>query len=298
MEAIRCENLTRQFRTLAAPVLAIDRLDLTIPEGSIYALVGPNGAGKTTLIKVLVNLLAPTSGRASVLGMDSRQIRGGAFTNIGYVSENQDLPEWMSVGYFLRYLRPFYPAWDDALAAELVREFTLPPDRKIKHLSRGMKMKLALASSLAYRPRLVLLDEPFSGLDPLARDEFVRGLLERAEDVTIFVSSHDLAEIESFATHIGYLDSGRLLFSEEIAALAARFREIEFSYTGLSLGVLPDHWLRVEHSPSRVRFIESRFDPERTPELIRSAFTDAGEITARPMSLREIFVALAARSKR
>ena len=116
------------------------------------------------------------------------------------------MPEWMTVGYFLAYLKPFYPTWDDARAEELLRQFDLPRDRKLKHLSRGMKMKAALASSLAYRPKLIVLDEPFSGLDPLVRDEFIEGLLESAGEATILISSHDLAEIESFASHVGYLD--------------------------------------------------------------------------------------------
>src|SRR6185436_9106708 len=104
------------------------------------------------------------------------------FQQIGYVSENQEMPEWMTVGYLMNYLKPFYPAWDDDRARELLAQFGLPLDRKIKHLSRGMRMKTALASSLAYRPELLVLDEPFSGLDPLVRDEFIEGLVESAQE--------------------------------------------------------------------------------------------------------------------
>ncbi len=136
----------------------------------------------------------------------------------------------MTVGYLMSYLKPFYPAWDDARASELLRQFDLPLDRKLKHLSRGMWMKTALASSLAYRPSLIVLDEPFTGLDPLVRDELIEGVLDAAEGATILISSHDLAEIETFASHIGYLDRGRLQFSEEMTSLAARFREIEITF--------------------------------------------------------------------
>src|SRR5580704_15142551 len=136
----------------------------------------------------------------------------------------------MTVGYFLKYLSAFYPAWDHALEGELVRQLQLPLDRKLKHLSRGMRMKAALASSLAYRPRLIVLDEPFTGLDAMVRDELIEGLLARAEGTTIFISSHDLAEIESFASHIGYLDRHRLQFSEELETLSARFREIVLTF--------------------------------------------------------------------
>src|ERR1022692_791006 len=216
--AVRTYDLTKVFRH--TPVLT--GISLAVPEGSIYALVGPNGAGKTTTIKVLMNIFPPTSGRSEVLDADSRRLAPRHFAQIGYVSENQELPDWMTVGYFLDYLAPFYPTWDHALAGELLRQFQLTPDQKLKHLSRGMRMKAALASSLAYRPKLIVLDEPFTGLDPLVRDELIEGLLERTEEATILVSSHDLAEIESFASHVGYMEQGRLRFSEELAQLVER----------------------------------------------------------------------------
>src|SRR5437660_2093960 len=106
----------------------------------------------------------------------------------------------------MNYLKPFYPQWDAERAQELLRQFELPRDRKIRNLSHGMRMKAALASSLAYRPRLIVLDEPFTGLDALVRDELIEGVLECAEGATILISSHDLSEVESFASHIGYLD--------------------------------------------------------------------------------------------
>src|SRR5690242_13054556 len=216
---IHFDNVAKRFRALAA----LQGLNLTVPEGAVYALVGPNGAGKTTAIKILMNILRPTLGHAVVLGIDSRQIGGKFFRSIGYVSENQELPEWMSVDAFFNFLRPFYPSWDLKLEQELRRQFDLPPHRKLRHLSRGMKMKAALASALAYHPKLIVLDEPFTGLDPLVRDQLIQGLLDRAVESTIFVSSHDLAEIETFASHVGYLEAGQLRFSEELAALANRF---------------------------------------------------------------------------
>ena len=225
-----------------------------------------------------------------------------AFANIGYVSENQELPEWMTVQYLLAYLKPFYPAWDDARAAQLIRQFDLPLDRQLRHLSRGMRMKIALASSLAYRPRLLIMDEPFSGLDPLVREDLIDGLLESAGETTILISSHDLGEIESFASHIGYLDSGRLQFSEEMTSLTARFREVEVVVDSPPLLPLdrpwPAHWLRPETSPALVRFVETHFDAERTTDEIRRLFGEVRNISAHPMPLRAIFVTLArARSK-
>ena len=292
-DIVNAIDLVKQFRKV--PVL--DGLNLTVPEGSVFGLAGPNGTGKTTTIKILMNILKPTSGRAEVLGIDSRSLGPEALANIGYVSENQDLPEWMTVDYLLAYLKPFYPTWDDARARQLVRQFNLPGDRQLRHLSRGMRMKIALASSLAYHPRLLIMDEPFSGLDPLVREDLIDGLLESAGETTILISSHDLGEIESFASHIGYLDRGRLQFSEEMASLSARFREVEVTVDSPPLLPLdrpwPSHWLRPETAPAMVRFVETHFDAERTTEEIRRLFGDVRDISMHPMPLRAIFVTLA-----
>ena len=141
-DIISSQALSKRFRR----TVVLDGLDLEVPAGSIYGLVGPNGVGKTTTIKVLMNIFPPSGGSSEVLGVDSRRLGPRQFEQIGYVSENQELPEWMTVSYFLEYLSTFYPTWDRALAADLVRQFQLPADRKLRHLSRGMKMKAALAS--------------------------------------------------------------------------------------------------------------------------------------------------------
>jgi len=290
---ISATGLTKRFRRTEA----VDGLNLEVSEGSIFGLIGPNGAGKTTTIKVLMNIHKPTAGHAEVLGVDSRRIGPAEFTKIGYVSESQELPEWMTVEYFLSYLKPFYPTWDDARASELVRQFDLPLKRQLKHLSRGMKMKAALVSSLAYRPKLLVLDEPFSGLDPMVREDLAEGLVDSADETSILVSSHDLGDIESFSSHIGYIENGKLRFSEEMSSLTARFREIEVTVESTAK-IFQNHrwphtWLRPDTTPAVVRFVESQFDPERTQNDIRSMFGDLVQISVNPMPLRAIFVTLA-----
>ncbi len=288
LEAI---DLSKRFRR----TVVLEHMNLSVPEGSIYGLVGPNGAGKTTTIKLLMNIHRPSGGRTEVFGGDSRDLRPSDFAEIGYVSENQELPGWMTVGHLMSYLKPFYPTWDDTRAADLLTQFDLPSDRKLRNLSRGMRMKAALASSLAYRPRLILLDEPFTGLDPLVRDELSSGFLENAENASILISSHDLNEIESFVSHIGYLDRGRLQFSDEMTALAGRFREIEITRDGGtgSPEPLPSAWMNVEESASVVRFVDTQFDQERTTADVRRIFGEPKQITINPMPLRSIFVTLA-----
>ena len=213
------------------------------------------------MIKLLMNILRPTSGRADVLGVNSIAQAGKAFIRVGYVSENQEMPDWMTVGAMLDYCRAFYPQWDRTLEQQLVRQFDLPLRRKLKHLSRGMRMKAAFASSLSYHPSLIVLDEPFSGLDPLARDELIEGLIERATEATIFLSSHDLAEIESFSSHVGFLEQGRLLFSEEMSTLTERFRAVTVTLDRPSpLPVsLPSSWLQPETADHIVQFVHSSF---------------------------------------
>jgi ABC-2 type transport system ATP-binding protein len=296
MNAIQTEALTKRF----GRVHALAGIDFCVPQGAVFALVGPNGAGKTTLIKIVMNIFRASSGIASVLGVDARKVSGKVLASVGYVSENQQLPGWMRVGSFLAYLRPFYPTWDNRLEAQLVQNLDLPLDRKLKQLSRGMRMKAALASALAFRPKLIVLDEPFSGLDPMVRDELGKALLERTVDSTIFLSSHDLAEIEGFATHIAFLDSGRLLLSEEMASLSARFREVELTLDAPAAVPLnlPSTWHQFSTSDSAARFIDSAFLEESIRAEITQRFGPVRKATFSPMSLRAIFLAIAKSGRR
>lgn len=281
--------------------LVLDRMDMSVPEGSIYGLLGPNGAGKSTTLQILMNIRQPSAGRAEVFGHDARRISPQDFTQIGYVAENQEMPDWMTVEGFMAYLQPFYPNWDPSRAEQLLREFDLPLERKLRHLSRGMRMKAALASSLAYRPRLIVMDETFSGLDSLVRDELIEGLLANAEGASVLISSHDLSEIESFASHIGYLDRGRLQFSEEMSSLTERFREVEITVGDLPhVPVLgwPASWVNTQHSGSLVRFVETQFERERTMAEVRRLFQDVKQVAVTAMPLRSIFVTLAKASRK
>jgi ABC-2 type transport system ATP-binding protein len=292
---IQTRGLTKHFGRIAA----LNGVDIDVEEGSIYSLVGPNGAGKTTFIKLLMNILRPTAGDATVLGIPAAQITGKQFNRIGYVSENQEMPGWMTVAGWMEYWRPFYPQWDLELERQLVNQFDLPLKRRLKDLSRGMRMKAAFASSLAFRPALIVLDEPFSGLDPLVRDELIEGLLDRASEATVFLSSHDLAEIESFASHVGYLAEGRMLFSEEMSALSSRFRDVSVTLDGpatLPANTPPD-WLQLQVNGAVVRFVQSSYTGQTSEHAIREAFPSARSFSFDPMPLRSIFLAIAKKER-
>jgi ABC-2 type transport system ATP-binding protein len=238
--AIETVDLARRFGRLEA----VEALTLRVPVGSIFALIGPNGAGKTTTIKLLMNLVRPTRGQAFVLGTDSRRLSPQDFARIGYVSENQRLPDWMTPEQLLDYVRPFYPTWDEALCRKLQTDLGLAARTPLRSLSRGTRMKAALLASLAYRPELVVLDEPFIGLDPLVRDELIRALLELPRDRpwTVFVSSHDIEEVERLADWIAFIDRRRLIFAEPVSSLLSRFVSSRSSRPTVSLRRLQRLW--------------------------------------------------------
>jgi ABC-2 type transport system ATP-binding protein len=288
---IRTDDLTRRFGRHEA----LKGLTLSVPKGSVFALLGPNGAGKSTAIKIIMGILRPTAGRAEVLGVDSRRLGAAELARIGYVSETQELPGWMRVGEFLAYCEKFYPEWRDEDAAELVRDFGLPVDRRLGALSRGMRVKAALAASLAYRPDLIVLDEPFTGLDVLVRDQLIESIAERTQEATVFLASHDLAEIENFATHVAYLNEGHLEFVEELVRLEERFREVEVTTDAGLDGDIPPAWLNLERAEHLVRFTDSRFLGEAA---VAARFPGVRAVSARPMSLRTIVLALAKSARR
>jgi ABC-2 type transport system ATP-binding protein len=292
---IQIRNLRKRFRRLEA----VDDLTLDIPEGSAFGLIGANGAGKSTTLKIVLNLLRADAGTASVMGVDSRRLSPVEFQTIGYVSENQQLPLGLPVEDFFLYLRPMYPTWDRDLEAALRKQFRLRADAKIGQLSHGTRLKLALASTLSYRPRLLVLDEPLGGLDPLARDEVLDGLLAQAGETTVLISSHELAEIEGTLTHAAYLDGGRLRFSEPLADLSLRFRQVLVTLApdAVAPPTTPPSWQGLTQSGSVVRFVETEFEERAFSERLRNAFGEVRFTVAQPMGLRSIFVTLARNSE-
>ena len=290
--AIDTSGLTRRFGRLEA----VNGLTLQVPAGSVFAFIGPNGAGKTTTIKLLMNLVRPTSGRAAILGTDSRRLGARDFQRIGYVSENQRLPDWMTPGELFEYCRPLYPGWDDGFRQKLQRDLDLDSDAPLRKLSRGMRMKAALLASLAFRPELIVLDEPFTGLDPLVRDELIRALLELPDDSprTVFISSHDVEEVERLADWIGFISNGRLLFAEPVATLQSRFRMVEVVSAGDAAPAVPasSTWLPAGSAGRTARFVDTAHDGADSDRRIAEAFPGA-EIRTSAMPLRDIFVALA-----
>ena len=217
---IQAIGLSKRFGS----VNALTDVSLKIPQNSVYALIGANGTGKSTLMRLLLNIHRPTHGESSVLGISSGKLQPHHFQRIGYVAEGQHSPDWLAATQYGEFLAPFYPQWDGDRFNALCRRLRVPPWHKMENMSRGTRMKTLLAGALAFSPECLLLDEPLGGLDPFARDEIIQVLRDSSPATTILISSHDLLEVETIATHIGYLDEGRLLFSEPIAELRAKFK--------------------------------------------------------------------------
>lgn len=207
--ALVVEGLSRRYGS----AVAVDNLHLTVPRGTVLGLLGPNGAGKSTTLRMIMGLLRPTAGTVRVLGLDPFQTPSQVRQQIGYVPETPQIYRWMTVREVLRFCRALYAGWKDQQAELLLDTFQLPASRRVRQLSKGMLAKLSLIIALAHEPQLLILDEPLSGLDPLARDEFLDGVLQGlcGGERTVVFSSHQLDEVNRLSNSVAVLHAGRLL---------------------------------------------------------------------------------------
>lgn len=220
---IQLENLTKRYGSQ----LAVDDVSLEVPPGVVFGLLGENGAGKTTAIRIMLGLAEATAGRACVLGMASDRKGIAIRRRVGYVAEQPTLYDWMTVTEIGWFAAGFY---SDGYLSEYLRladQFGLPPRRKLKALSRGMRAKVSLALALAHDPELLVLDEPTSGLDALVRREFLESMVDRAATgKTVFLSSHQIAEVERVSDMVGILRHGRLVTLERLDTLKDQIRQL------------------------------------------------------------------------
>jgi ABC-2 type transport system ATP-binding protein len=207
--AIRIEALTYR----AGKHFAIRDLDLTVPDGAIYGFLGPNGSGKTTTIRLLLGMLPADQGAISVLGHDMPRGAARALAAIGYVPERLHLYHSLTVAETLRYHAAFYPTWNAPDAAALRQRFDLRDEQMVGRLSKGEAGKLMMLLALAIRPRLLVLDEPTDGLDPVVRRDVLSALLDgvSTQGMSVLISSHLVHELERICDWIGVLDGGRLV---------------------------------------------------------------------------------------
>jgi ABC-type multidrug transport system ATPase subunit len=293
--AIQTHELVKTYG-LIKKVHAVAGLNLKVPEGSIYGLLGRNSAGKSTTIRMAMGLGRPSSGSIEVFGLnparDPERVR--VLERVGYVPEDK-VTSGLTPRKLFELNRAFYPAtWSDDLARKVVKRLEIPLDTAFLKLSLGNKTKSALASAIAQRSRLLILDEPTTGLDPIALDELLRLLVEdcTAEGRTIFLSSHQLAEIEQIADYIGIMDHGRILLEGPLDDIRARFRRL--TVTGAAL---PTQHSSILSTRPQARSTE--YVLQQDPEAFAHRLTSQGAtiVDSTPLSLNEIFLELCRTAK-
>ena len=223
MNAIEIQDLTKHYDSFA-----LQDVSLTLPNGMIMGLIGENGAGKSTLIRLLMGLTKPDSGTIRLLGQDNRENFHITKQDIGIVFDETGISPELNVRQVNSIMKDVYEKWDEKQFWEYVRKFDLPEKKRFKTFSRGMKMKLGIAMALSHHAKLLIMDEPTNGLDPLVRDEVIRLLCDftRDESCSVLISSHIVSDLEKICDYIAFLHKGQLLISEEKDRLYEQYRVI------------------------------------------------------------------------
>ncbi|WP_373215398.1 ABC transporter ATP-binding protein [Ruminococcus sp. 5_1_39BFAA] len=212
MNALEIKNLTKTYDGFK-----LDNLNLTLPSGCIMGLVGENGAGKSTTVKLILDMISRDSGTVTIMGKDNREDLCRTKEDIGVVLDEVGFPECLTAKQVGKIMRYTYQNWDEKEYERLLRELSVPFEKTFGEFSRGMKMKLGIAAAMAHDPKLLILDEATSGLDPVVRDEVVEMFYEftRDENHTILISSHIVSDLEKLCDYIAFLHKGKLLLCEE-----------------------------------------------------------------------------------
>ncbi|MEM7248355.1 MAG: ABC transporter ATP-binding protein [Acidobacteriota bacterium] len=227
---IQVQDFSHRYGT----TIAVDRLSFEVAPGEVVALLGHNGAGKTTTLTGLAGLRSSQQGTLRVLGLDPWEQGDEVRRRTGYVSEDLSFHDWMTVGETLWYLEQFHPTWDRQLQHELVTRLELPLDRKIEGLSRGMRSKLALACATAFRPEVLLLDDPTSGIDPIVRREFLAEVIRLAAEGgrAVLFSSHVLDDVARLADRVLFVVGGRKILERSVSDLHENVRRVVLKADG------------------------------------------------------------------
>ena len=289
--AIDVRDLTKTF---SGGVVACSALDLSVAPGAVYGLIGRNGAGKTTAIRVMMGLLQSDRGSARILGCDLWQASPPERAQVAYVSQQGGLHDWMTLQELCTYLAHFYPAWDQGYARDLARRYEVAWDRPVGTLSGGQKRRAAILLAFATRARVLLLDEPAAGLDPIARRELIDEIIEtlaRGDGTTLLLSTHIISDLERVAEYVGIMDRGRMLQSARLEDLQTHSKRVQVIFQG---GDVP-HGFRVPGAvrsqvdgPVVTAIVEladdAQLDPLRRLPGVR--------VTVFPLGLEEIFIEL------
>ncbi len=286
---VKIEGLSKHF----GDKCALNNVSLEVMQGQVFGLVGENGAGKTTLIHHILGSYTPEQGSVCVFGLDPVKQPMEVLGRIGYLSETRDLPQWMRIEQLLRYMSAFYPKWDMDYAYRLLEQFGLDAKQKIRSLSRGELARTGLLVALAHRPDFLVLDEPSSGLDPVARMDILSAVVRSVaeEGRTVLFSSHLLDEVERVADWVCMLHHGQVVFNDSMEQIKSRFYRIEVRTTGkdIDLDNIPGVILTDNLGHGYLVLYEGNIDSAKT-----QITQEGGEIiNITTPSLEEVFVAFA-----
>jgi ABC-2 type transport system ATP-binding protein len=273
----------------------LDGVTFSVKPGEVVGLLGRNGAGKTTLMRIAMGMLEAQEGSVEILGMDPRKQPVEVKRRVGYVSEEQILPGFLSVEDILRLHRGLYPEWDSGLERDLIDRFALPRKSRIKSLSKGQARQVALLCALSHRPELLLLDEPAGGLDPAARREFLETSIQMLNEAgtTILFSSHYMSDVERLAGRVVLIHKGNILIDSELDRLREGY---SLALLPLDAGVGGDRLLMFEDCLAvreRTRALHAVFKlpSDMSRELIAREF-GVSNVNSRSVDLEEMFIEL------
>lgn len=221
---LKVNNLTKKY-----DAFELKDINFELPKGYIMGFVGQNGAGKSTTLKCIMNLIQFESGNIELLGKNNKKYSEMIRNKVGYVSEEQYFYEEMTVDWTNKFIRNFYPKWNQGVLEDLLNRFRIDRTKKIKELSKGMKVKLSVAHALAHKPQLLILDEPTSGLDPVARNELMELFLDiiQDEECSILFSSHITSDIEKIADYVTVINNGKIIVCEEKNELFNKWKMVK-----------------------------------------------------------------------
>ena len=283
--AVRFESVAKVY-----PHFTLGAIDLELPTGHIMGFIGPNGAGKSTTIRILMGLVRQDRGTVQVLGRSMPFELAAAKRDIGFVSEDMRLYKGATIAWHMEFVRSIFPSWDDSYAGDLLKRFDLKSNQDVKGLSHGQRVKAALLLALARRPKLLVLDEPTTGLDPVARHEVLGALIEALMDEarTVFFSSQNTFDVEQISDRITFIDRGRIVDSGEKEDFLDRWRRIRIDVPdGAQLPAIPG--IVDASSSGRLTVLTTnRFGPD-VAALCHSAGVAIRAIDR--MTLEEIFLA-------
>lgn len=273
---------------------ALRHLSFEVPEGVIYGLVGRNGAGKTTTLRMIMRLLQPDEGNVRVMGHEPSQMPLVLRQQIGYTSDSLPLIPWLKAEELLAENASFYPDWDEDYVKSWAKKLELNLSKRVFSLSRGDRQKLGFLMAIGHRPRLLILDEPAGGLDPVVRQQFLESLISFLNEngTTIILSSHQLNELERVADHIGLIQSGHMVLEAELDSLRSEVRKVILMGAGVEQFQPQDLILDAERQPGYVELIYRHWNDAMGNQIL-SDFPEAS-LQVKPLDLETIFIHLQA----